>query len=397
MAAKSDTFHLLHPSVQRWIYNQGWTELRDAQERAAGPILDGSQDIIIAAATASGKTEAAFLPICSRLLLPEHSGASVLYVSPLKALINDQNDRMERLCENLQILVHPWHGDISAGRKREFVKQPSGILLITPESLEGIFVNRGPAVPSLFSRVLYVVIDELHSFIGSERGQQLQSLLRRVEHAVGHNIPRIALSATLGDMTIAAEFLRPKFGDKVRIIISEAAGQELKLLVRGYRMTALPNHTEGRGAAEPDSAEETENDGSERAVAEDLLLTLRGANNLVFANSRRAVEKYADLLRRMCEARSLPNEFWAHHGNLSKEIREDVEISLKDTTRAATAICTSTLELGIDIGTVECIAQIGTPNSVASLRQRLGRSGRRGTPPSYEPTSASPRSTRTLP
>jgi ATP-dependent Lhr-like helicase len=380
MAAASDTFHLLHPAVQRWVYEQGWTELRDAQEKAAAPILEGSLDVIIAAATASGKTEAAFLPICSRLLSPENSGACVLYVSPLKALINDQSDRMERLCKTLEIGVHPWHGDISQSRKREFLKQPKGILLITPESLEAIFVNRGPSVAALFSKLVYVIVDELHSFIGTERGQQLQSLLWRVENAIRRRVPRIALSATLGDMTIAAGFLRPHEGDKVQIVESCATGQELKLLVRGYRITALADHKAGEEAPDEESAEEAENDGSVRAVAADLLKTLRGSKNLVFANSRSNVEKYADLLGRMCETERLPNEFWAHHGNLSKEIREEAEAALKDSARPATAICTSTLELGIDIGTVKSIAQIGTPNSVASLRQRLGRSGRRGEP-----------------
>jgi ATP-dependent Lhr-like helicase len=380
MDATSNAFQLLHPAVQRWIYEQGWTELRDAQEKAAGPILYGSLDVIIASATASGKTEAAFLPICSRLLSPENSGASVLYVSPLKALINDQSDRMERLCKTLEIPVHPWHGDISQGRKREFLKQPSGILLITPESLEAIFVNRGSSVALLFSKLLYVIVDELHSFIGSERGQQLQSLLRRVEHAAGRRVPRIALSATLGDMTIAAGFLRPHDSDNIQIIVSGATGQELKLLVRGYRISALIDHNAEEKAPEEESAEEPENDGSVRAVASDLLKTLRGSKNLVFANSRSNVEKYADLLCRMCESERLPNEFWAHHGNLSKEIREDAEAALKDSARPATAICTSTLELGIDIGMVKSIAQIGTPNSVASLWQRLGRSGRRGDP-----------------
>jgi ATP-dependent Lhr-like helicase len=379
MTAASDTFHLLHPSVQRWIYEQGWTELRDAQEKAAGPILDGSLDVIIAAATAAGKTEAAFLPICSRLLSTENSGACILYVSPLKALINDQSDRMERLCEDLEIPVHPWHGDISQGRKREFLKQPSGILLITPESLEAVFVNRGSSVPALFSKLLYVVIDELHSFIGTERGQQLQSLLRRLEYGIQRWVPRIALSATLGDMTTAAGFLRPGTGEKVHVIVSSAAGQELKLLVRGYRIAAPADHGfEEDKTAEKESAEEEECDGSVRAVAADLLKSLRGSKNLVFANSRSNVEKYADLLTRMCEAERLPNEFWAHHGSLSKEIREDAEAALKDRSRPATAICTSTLELGIDVGSVKSIGQIGTPNSVASLRQRLGRSGRRG-------------------
>ena len=338
------------------------------------PILDCSGDVIIAAATAFGKTEAAFLPICSRLLSTERSGACVLYVSPLKALINDQSDRMERLCETLEIPVHPWHGDISQSRKREFLKQPSGILLITPESLESVFVNRGASVTAIFSGLLYVVVDELHSFIGTERGQQLQSLLRRLEDAIGRQIPRIALSATLGDMSLAANFLRPHGGDKVQVIESAALGQGLKLLVRGYRITGLAH----RGAEEDE--EEMENDGSVRAVASDLMKTLRGSKNLVFANSRSQVEKYADLLGRICEAARLPNEFWAHHGNLSKEIREEGEAALKDPSRPATAVCTSTLELGIDIGTVKGIAQIGTPNSVASLRQRLGRSGRRGEP-----------------
>ena len=374
MASPSEAFFRLHPSIQRWIYDQGWTELRDAQEQAAAPILDCSGDVIIAAATAFGKTEAAFLPICSRLISAEQSGACVLYVSPLKALINDQSDRMERLCESLDIPVHPWHGDISQSRKREFLKQPSGILLITPESLESLFVNRGTSVAGLFSGLLYIVVDELHSFIGTERGQQLQSQLRRLEDAVGRQIPRIALSATLGDMLLAASFLRPPGGDKVHVIESAAPGQGLKLLVRGYRITGLTDRDREEDEEEP------ENDGSARALASDLMKTLRGSKNLVFANSRSQVEKYADLLGRICETERLPNEFWAHHGNLSKEIREDAEAALKDPSRPATAICTSTLELGIDIGTVKSIAQIGTPNSVASLRQRLGRSGRRGEP-----------------
>ena len=241
-------------------------------------------------------------------------------------------------------------------------------------------MNRGPSVAALFSKLLYVIVDELHSFIGTERGQQLQSLLSRVENAIGRRVPRIALSATLGDMTIAAGFLRPHDGDKVRIVESCATGQELKLLVRGYRITALVDHNAGEETPDEESAEEAENDGSVRAVAADLLKTLRGSKNLVFANSRSNVEKYADLLGRMCETERLPNEFWAHHGNLSKEIRQDAEAALKDSARPATAICTSTLELGIDIGMVKSIAQIGTPNSVASLRQRLGRSGRRGEP-----------------
>jgi ATP-dependent Lhr-like helicase len=375
MDQESRAFDQLHPKIQRWIYDQGWTELRDAQECAIAPILEGSADVIIAAATAAGKTEAAFLPICSRLLDGESKDSAVLYVSPLKALINDQSDRMERLCETLRIEVHPWHGDIAQSRKREFLKAPSGILLITPESLEAIFVNHGSSAPSIFGNLLYVVVDELHSFIGAERGKQLQSLLRRVELSIRRRVPRVALSATLGDMTAAAEFLRPREGSKVKVILSDVSGQGLKLLVRGYRMSARID------APRTDEQEEQEHDdGSERAVARDLFRVLRGSNNLVFANSRSNVEMYTDLLTRISEREGLPSEFWAHHGNLSKELREDAEAALKDSTRPATAICTSTLELGIDIGVVKSIAQIGAPHSVASLRQRLGRSGRRGEP-----------------
>ena len=373
MGAESKGFYQLHPLVQRWIYDQGWTELRDAQEKAIAPILEGSRDVIVAAATAAGKTEAAFLPICSRLITDKCAGATVLYVSPLKALINDQNDRMERLCETLGIDVHAWHGDISRNRKLDFLKRPGGVLLITPESLEGIFVNRGTSVTTLFLGLLYVVVDELHNFIGSERGKQLQSLLNRIEHSTKRRVPRIALSATLGDMGMAAEFLRPREGPEVELVISAASGQALQMLVRGYRITR---------PVDPALLEREEdgNDGSEVAVAEDLFRALRGSNNLAFANSRKAVEKYADLLTRISDRERMPNEFWAHHGNLSKEFRHEAEAALKDKSRPATAVCTSTLELGIDIGAVKSIAQIGTPNSVSSLRQRLGRSGRRGDP-----------------
>lgn len=375
MGAETQGFYRLHPLVQRWIYDQGWTELREAQEKAIVPILEGSRDVIIAAATAVGKTEAAFLPICSRLLSEECSGATVLYVGPLKALINDQNDRMARLCETLDIEVHPWHGDVAQGRKREFLKQPSGILLITPESLESIFVNRGSSVPSLFSGVLYVVVDELHSFIGTERGKQLQSLLNRLEISIKRRVPRIALSATLGaDMIPAAEFLRPREGSKVELVVSGASGQTLQLLVRGYRIASRVD------PAEQEGEQEEVTDGSKSAVAEDLFRALVGSKNLAFANSRKDVETYADLLNRISDRERRPSEFWAHHGSLSKELREEVEALLKDNSRPSTAVCTSTLELGIDIGWVRSIAQIGTPNSVASLRQRLGRSGRRGDP-----------------
>ena len=361
-SSESEAFGLLDVRIQRWIWSEGWTTLRDIQEQAIPAITNANEDMIISAATASGKTEAAFFPIISQLLQHEHDLGSVLYISPLKALINDQWSRLGDLCASLEIPVVAWHGDISASRKHRFLKDPRGILLITPESLEALFVIRGSSIPGLMARLRYIVVDELHSFIGSERGKQLQSLLHRAERAAARKIPRIALSATLGDMRLAAQFLRPGAGSNVRLLNSTMNGQELKVTVKGYL---------DRGHRKSEDSHCT------LEIAKDLYGVLRGSNNLVFPNSRSLVETYADLLRRFCERDGVPNEFWAHHGNLSRELREETEEALKSGSSAATAVCTSTLELGIDIGSVKSIAQVGPPPSVSSLRQRLGRSGRR--------------------
>ncbi len=392
--------------MQRWIWDQGWTSLHDAQEQAIGPILDGNRDVIISAATAAGKTEAAFLPICSaiatdtdqtaasdddpwtshdpwsELTAAAVTGIQVLYLSPLKALINDQYDRLDRLCDTAHVAVHRWHGDVADDSKKKALADPSGVLLITPESLEALFVNRGTQVPTLLGGLRYVVVDELHSFLATPRGAQLQSLLNRVELAIRRRPPRIGLSATLGDMDAAAAFLRPNAPDGVALIKSTSDGQEIRLQVRGYR-AADPLLSQKGAAAEAAgrsvTVEET-TDGDQLAIAEHLFRTLRGTDNLVFANRRRDVEIYADLLANRCETERLPNEFFPHHGSLSREMREDVERFLKDRTRPVTVVCTSTLEMGIDIGSMTSVAQIGTPPSVAALRQRLGRSGRRDEP-----------------
>ena len=377
-SSNSQGFEHLDSRIQRWIWNEGWTVLRDAQEQAIPVLLEGNRDVIIAAATAAGKTEAAFFPILTSLLRCEPKIGTVLYVGPLKALINDQWGRLSGLCEDLEIPVVGWHGDIAASRKHRFLKDPRGILLITPESLEALFVIRGSSMPGLMKDLLYIVVDELHAFIGSERGKQLQSLMHRIELVAGRQIPRVGLSATLGDMSLAAQFLRPAAPDKVHLIEAKNNNQEIMILLKGY--TEMPPRIKNK----PDLEEVEAGDlvpGSVTAVADYLYKALRGTNNLVFPNNRRSVEIYADLLRRNCEKDNIPNEFWAHHGNLSKEYREEAEQALKDGTRPATVICTTTLELGIDIGAVKSICQIGPPPSVSSLKQRLGRSGRRKNEP----------------
>ncbi len=393
-AQTSSGFYQLHEQVQRWIWQQGWTELREIQEQAIAPILQGQTDVIIAAATASGKTEAAFLPIFSRLLsdradsTQSSPGIQVLYISPLKALINDQYRRLSELGELLDIPIHPWHGDIDAARKQKLLKRPSGIVLITPESLEALFVRRGHALSGTFQALNYIVVDELHSFIGVERGKQLQSLMHRVELSVQRSVPRLGLSATLGDLSLAANFLRSGKGDAVCLINpSNDEGQELKLQVRGYRKLApivqpdpMVQFEQEEETLEPGEDSDAVDDAAESTdaweIAAHLFQVLRGTNNLIFINSRADVEAYADRLRRLCEQHHVPNEFLPHHGSLSKELREDAEAALRGD-RPANVICTTTLELGIDIGAMTAIAQVGAPFSVASTRQRLGRSGRR--------------------
>jgi ATP-dependent Lhr-like helicase len=360
---------LLDERIQRWVWSMGWTSLKDAQEEAIPILLDAQKDVIISSATASGKTEAAFLPILTKLKRNGEQMGVALYISPLKALINDQWGRLEQLCGELEVPVTPWHGDIAALRKRRFMKRPQGVVLMTPESLEAMFVLRGHELRRVFAKLEYIVVDELHVFIGSDRGKQMQSLMHRIETVIERRVPRVGLSATLGDMDSAGMFLR-RAGPAASIIQSKTGGQELKLQLRGYTITAVSG---GEAADHPDPGESL----AHARIADHLFKVLHGANNLLFPNSRSNVEYYSDLLRRRCEAEGIPNEFWPHHGSLSREIREDTEARLKAGGRPATAVCTTTLELGIDLGEVKSVAQIGPPPSVAALRQRLGRSGRR--------------------
>lgn len=359
----STAFDKLARPVQKWIRQQGWRELRDIQTRAINSIQNQKEDLIIAASTAGGKTEAAFLPLISQVLdaPTDIGGFDLLYIGPLKALITDQAGRLEDICREANLPVVPWHGDIPQSVKTRALKTPRGILLITPESLEALFIRRGLEIPRLFGATRAVIIDELHSVLDSERGVQMRSLLSRLELAVKHPIRRIGLSATLGDMDLARAYLRPNAPANVGLIEAEGGEAELKLQLRGYL-----------------SGGEDENDPSATdAVTAHLFEHLRGGDNLVFAGSRQKVEIYADRLRNLCEQEHLPQEFYPHHASLSRNHRDFVERRLKDSNKPTTAICTSTLELGIDIGDVTCVAQIGAPFTVAALRQRLGRSGRR--------------------
>ena len=360
MNDQSSSFELLHDSVRKWIWRQGWTSLKEIQENSIPVVLRRDADVIISAATAGGKTEAAFLPILSHVLSSPSEGFDVLYVSPLKALINDQYRRLLDMTAGTDVEVTPWHGDIDASRKAKALKKPSGILIITPESLESFLINRNTAVRTAFGGLKYVVIDELHAFIGNERGKQLQSLLSRIELITGNKPPRIAMSATFSCYDKVKSFLRPDGTLRCEIPSQGNSSHETRILVKEYIQQA-----------DKDVDEE---------IADEIYGKLRGSSNLVFTNSRVAAEGFAVILGDRCEEECVPNEFRVHHGSLSKIEREAVEQELQRGETPITALCTSTLELGVDIGKVKSIAQIGTANSVSGLRQRLGRSGRRDEP-----------------
>lgn len=361
MARVSVSFELLDIRIRQWIWKQGWTSLKDIQENAIPFVLEGKSDVIISASTAGGKTEAAFLPILTSLLQSGTSnGFQVLYISPLKALINDQYRRLLDMTTETGINVTPWHGDIDVSQKIRSLKNPNGIIIITPESLESFLINRRRFLPSAFSSLRYVVIDELHSFIGTERGKQLQSLLSRIEQITQRKIPRIAMSATFSDYSAVKCFLRDDESLPCTIPPQGNSNHEIKILVKEYIQSKDIDVTD--------------------LISQEIYKKLRGSNNLVFTNNRGYAESYGVHLSEMCEINGVPNEFRVHHGSISRIERESVEQDLQKGEWPVTVFCTSTLELGIDVGKVKSIAQIGTASSVSGLQQRLGRSGRRNEP-----------------
>lgn len=362
----SESFNKLDKRIQKWIFKQGWESLRDIQNDAIEPILSGNQDVIISASTAAGKTEAFFLPACSATI-DEKNGYSILYISPLKALINDQYRRLESLSLMTDISVTPWHGDVSQSVKSKSKKNPSGIVLITPESLESLLIRESGWIQRAFSTLKYVVIDEFHAFVGTERGQHLLSLLNRLDsllEEIDKPLPRIALSATLGKLEEIPKALRQNAEIPCKIIKSDTAQSELKFRVQGYI----------------ESIKEKGDVSADYKICDDLYNLCRGGSHLVFSNSRNRTESISVQLSDMCERDIVPNEFFPHHGSLDKNLREELESRLQKDNLPTTAICTTTLELGIDIGKVDSVIQVTAPHSVASLRQRLGRSGRRGSP-----------------
>jgi ATP-dependent Lhr-like helicase len=383
-------FGLLHPGVQRQLWRMGWKNLRLLQVKAIQAILGSERHVILSAPTASGKTEAAFLPILSRIAEEPTGSVRTLYVGPLKALINDQFSRVGELCQHLEVPVFHWHGDVSATEKAHLVERPGGVLLITPESLESLFVNRSQYLPRIFCGLRFVVIDELHSFLDNERGLHLRSLLNRVRQLMtelpGARPYRVAaLSATIGDYSLGRRFVDPDKPDDVTVLIDEAGEKELKYRIHGYCIPAVPESPDDEEdtVANEQTPQKSQVEPKEdpllpflRNMAADIVRHCAGHSNLVFANAKADVEVFADLAKQIAQEQHLVDPFLVHHGSLSALIREDAEHTMKSG-RAATTFCSSTLEMGIDIGSVRMIGQIGPSWSVTSQLQRLGRSGRK--------------------
>ena len=357
--------------------SKGWAGLRPIQVRSAQALLGGERgDLIVSAGTASGKTEAAFLPAVSSILANPVPGVGILSISPLKSLINDQFSRLQALGEAVSLPVTRWHGETPYEEKQALVRNPSGVVIITPESLEALLLRRRGQVPRLLAGLRYVIVDELHAFLAGDRGAHVASLLARLDRALGRSPDRVGLSATLGDPAIAASWLRPSNPSRVRIVEEEtgrrAVEARVECVVEAFRSDWM-DEVQAADAGIRTGLEE---------IANRLQPRLDKGKNLVFAASRRTVEALADGLRRKAEAARSRTTFLPHHGSLAKSFRERVEAMLREEGTDATAVATTTLELGIDIGEVASVVNVGPPRSLSGLRQRVGRSGRReGTVP----------------
>ena len=359
-----DAFSRLAPFIQDYIYYNKWTELRGIQVASCEVIFDTEDNLLLSSGTASGKTEAAFLPILTELFENPSSSVGVLYISPLKALINDQFKRLEQLLLESGIPVCKWHGDASQTKKNALIKKPAGILQITPESLESLLTNKRGACMRMFSDLRYVIIDEVHHFMRDVRGVQVLSLLERLQRITG-NIPRrVGLSATLGDIAPAQKWLNAGSGRNCIAPVSDEGKRNIKLFVQRF-----VNPSDG----ESDNA----NSGS-RAHYEYLFRMTLDKKTIIFTNSREETEFVLANLRVVAAENKAPDVYRVHHGNVSAMLREEAEEEMKSSEEKIVTGATVTLELGIDIGSLDQAVQIGSPVSVSSFAQRLGRCGRRG-------------------
>ena len=436
-----NVFDRYAPFVQDFIYEHEWESLRSIQVAAADAIFNTDENVLLTASTASGKTEAAFFPILTEFWKNPPASVGALYIGPLKALINDQFHRLNDLCDEADIPVWHWHGDVSASHKAKLLKKPSGILQITPESLEALLLHKHLAVPRMFCDLRYIVIDEVHSLLRGDRGGQALCLIERLSRMAGVNPRRIGLSATIGDPERAGAFLSAGTGRSCIIPRFEEPRRTWRLSMEHFYIggpQAQERARSNNGVAEADivSCSPSQNDSTsleellsqayakggeaelglphqgttavhepqtevyvDTPASTELLAPTdtapqdadpglgyifehtRGRKCLVFVNSREEAEAVCASLRSYCEANHEPDRFLIHHGHLSAAYRETAEELMRDEEQAQTTVTTATLELGIDIGRLERAFQIDAPFTVSSFLQRMGRTGRRDLPP----------------
>ena len=371
------------PFVQEYIYRNRWENLRAIQVAAADAIFNTDENVLLTASTASGKTEAAFFPIITLFSEDPPTSVGCIYIGPLKALINDQFTRLTDLCEEADIPVWHWHGDVAQSHKSRLMKRPSGILQITPESLEAMLLHKHAAIPKLFGDLRFVVIDEVHSLLRGDRGGQTLCLIERLSRIAGVNPRRIGLSATIGDPEGTGEFLSLGTGRKTIIPKIEARGSKWRLSMEHFYVKDV-QAAEGKDVQdalpvlEEKTAEAPKN--ADPGIGY-IYEHTRGKKCLVFVNSREECETVTTTLRQYCDIQHERDRFLIHHGNLSASYRETAEGIMKDDSQYMTTVTTATLELGIDIGRLERAFQIDAPWTVSSFLQRMGRTGRRESPP----------------
>ncbi|HJJ56986.1 MAG TPA: DEAD/DEAH box helicase [Methanocorpusculum sp.] len=339
------TFESLHPVLQEILISElSWDSLRPVQEESINAISEG-YDILVLAPTAGGKTEAAFLPVIDAILKHHTGKLSAVYISPLKALINDQTERVIRLCRRSGLEVAIQHGDITKTNRWDFSSEEKpDILLTTPESLEVLLGEKDAS--DTFSSLRFIIIDEIHAFIENSRGVHLRCLIDRLGFLSNENIIRIGLSATVGNPEYLLNWLSsPERKQKLVAIPSPPSKKLFSFIVESNFLKQ----------------------------ADFIADAVRGKKALVFVDSRSFAEKLLTPLKEQLI------RVFVHHSAISAEERKTAENSF-EMDGGTCVICTSTMELGIDIGELDLVVQYGTPLSVASFLQRLGRTGRRGSP-----------------
>lgn len=339
-------FDQLHPALQHHIVNSlGWRELRPFQDAVIPSILAG-QHLIVLAPTAGGKTEAAFFPVVSRMLSEGWSSLSVLYLCPIKALLNNLDVRLQRYCTLLGRRSSLWHGDVTTGSRRKILRDPPDVLLTTPESLEVMLVSPNVDARNLFAGLQVVIVDEIHAFAGDDRGWHLLSVLERAARLAGRELQRIGLSATVGNPEALVDWLAGSCNQRERRVFLPPKAAAVPADVKLDFVGSLEN------------------------AAVVISRLHRGEKRLVFIDSRAKAEQLGS------ELRQLGVTAFVSHSSLSQEQRHQAEDAFANRDDCV-IVATSVLELGIDVGDLDRVIQIDSPPTVSSFLQRMGRTGRR--------------------